>query len=114
MRMAATGLCVAFVVLAIPMLWGGWTKSATAEPPYVSPAHGSPALITIPISGDGKGQLLSVVDPQHRTLAVYHIDATTGEITLRCVRNLTWDLQMMEFNAKAPLPGDIRSLLEQR
>jgi len=43
-------------------------------------------------------------------LAVYHVDKATGEIALRSVRNITWDLQMVEFNSGKPLPQDIRNL----
>lgn len=114
MRTAATGLCVALAVAWIPFLCGGWAAPASAQPGYQTPHQGSSALITLPMSGDPKGQLLAIIDPQQRTLAVYQIDAATGEINFRCARNLTWDLLMMEFNAKAPLPGDIRALLEQK
>lgn len=113
MRLAVTGLCLALVVLVVPAIWG-WQATGAVNPGYSSPVQGGAPLLTLPMSADAKGQLLSVVDPQQRTMAVYHVDAATGAITLRCVRNLTWDLQMMEFNAKAPLPGEIRSLLEQR
>jgi hypothetical protein len=30
------------------------------------------------------------------------------------VRNVNFDLQMMEFNGKSPLPNEIRAILEQR
>lgn len=114
MRMTATGLCLALAVALAPTLWG-WQGPANAGTSYSLPVQqGGTALQTIPIPGDAKGQLLAVVDPQSRSLAVYQIDAATGTITLRCVRNVTWDLQMLEFNGKAPLPGEIRSLLEQR
>jgi hypothetical protein len=43
-------------------------------------------------------------------MAVYHVDRASGEIILRSVRNLTWDLQMMEFNSGEPLPQDIRDM----
>ena len=47
-------------------------------------------------------------------MAVYHIDTTTGEIVLKSVRNIHYDLKMIEFNGTSPLPREIRSLLEQR
>jgi hypothetical protein len=47
-------------------------------------------------------------------MSVYHIDRQTGEIALRSVRNVAWDLQMEEFNGVSPSPREIRSLLEQR
>jgi hypothetical protein len=42
-------------------------------------------------------------------VGVYHVERSTGEITLKSVRNLTWDLQMVQFNSGNPLPQDIRN-----
>jgi hypothetical protein len=49
------------------------------------------------------------VDPQHKSLAVYHVDLVTGKLALKSVRNVTWDLQMRDYNTEDPLPQDIRS-----
>jgi predicted methyltransferase len=77
-------------------------------------ATGSTELIVLPTSLGDKGQMLTVVDPRQRVLSVYHIDLATGKITLKSVRNIQWDLQMMYLNNENPLPQEIRSLLEQR
>ena len=61
---------------------------------------------------DGR-QLLTVVDPAQRVIAVYHVDPSSGELSLRSVRNIQWDLRMVQFNGATPLPQEIRSLLEQ-
>jgi hypothetical protein len=61
-----------------------------------------------------KAQILTVVDPRQRTVAVYHIDLGSGKITLRSARNIHWDLQMTEFNSDNPSPREIRLQLEQR
>ena len=37
-----------------------------------------------------------------------------GELALKSVRNIQWDLQMTEFNGVAPLPRDIRAMLETK
>ncbi|MEQ8790284.1 MAG: hypothetical protein RIC55_28570 [Pirellulaceae bacterium] len=63
--------------------------------------------------GEGRQQV-TVIDPKMRVMAVYHVDPTSGEITLKSVRNIHWDLQMEEFNGVNPSPRDIRALLEQR
>lgn len=52
---------------------------------------------------------VTIVDPKSRTMAVYHVKATTGEIELKSVRKFEWDLQMEEFNATSPLPREVRS-----
>lgn len=77
------------------------------------PVAGS-ELIVIPSASGEKGQMLTVVDPRQQVISVYSIDAATGKITLRSVRNIRWDLQMTYMNNDNPLPQEIRSLLEQR
>ena len=36
----------------------------------------------------------------------------TGQIELKSVRNVQWDLLIEEFNGVRPLPREIRALLE--
>jgi hypothetical protein len=88
---------------------------ATATPmvSYQSVQPSSPPtgnLITHVLPTEGGPQAIVVVDPVQRVLAVYHVDKTTGEVALRSVRNITWDLQMVEFNSGEPLPQDIRNM----
>jgi hypothetical protein len=47
-------------------------------------------------------------------MSVYHIEPKSGEIVLRAVRNVTWDMEMTVFNGTTPLPQEIRSQLQQR
>jgi hypothetical protein len=75
-----------------------------------APQPGSGSLMTHVLPAEGGPQAVVVVDPSQRVLAVYHVDKTTGEIALRSVRNITWDLQMLEFNSGEPLPQDIRNM----
>jgi hypothetical protein len=58
-------------------------------------------------------QQITIVDPRTRVMSVYHVDAKSGEIVLKSVRNIHWDLQMIEFNATSPLPREIRSQLNR-
>ncbi|MEN6452550.1 MAG: hypothetical protein ABFC96_18830 [Thermoguttaceae bacterium] len=71
-------------------------------------------LIVVPMPSADKGQILTIVDPQQRALGVYHIDAATGKIALKSVRNIHWDLQIRDLNNDKPLPQEIQSLLETR
>jgi hypothetical protein len=71
-------------------------------------------LITVALPVMENRQQLTVIDPQTRVMSVYHIDITSGAITLKSVRSIHWDLQMSEFNGVSPLPREIRALLEQR
>jgi hypothetical protein len=69
-------------------------------------------LIALSTKVGEKYQQLAVIDPKLRVLSVYHVDLASGDIELRCVRNIHWDLQMTYYNGKAPLPQEIQSLLE--
>ena len=91
---------------------------SSSEPPYAPPID-SPArsggneLITHVSATDGAALTVTVIDPKQRVMAVYHVDRGTGEISPKSVRNLTWDLQMIEFNSGSPLPQDIRNGLKR-
>jgi len=75
---------------------------------------GSPSdLITSTTLVANNQQLVTVIDPKTRVLAVYMIDGATGEVSLKSVRAFQWDLQLAEFNGTTPLPREIRSLVEQ-
>ena len=103
------------------LLVAGLLIAATAERGSTETAqsgagvHGWPSslhdtgLITQVTAENGQPLTVTVVDPRQRVMGVYQVDRATGEITLRSVRNLTWDLQMIEFNCGNPLPQDIRS-----
>jgi hypothetical protein len=90
----------------------------SSEPPFAPPID-SPArsagneLITNVTATDGAALTVTVIDPKQRVMAVYHVDRGTGEISPKSVRNLTWDLQMIEFNSGNPLPQDIRNGLKR-
>jgi len=64
-------------------------------------------------SPDGRQQLM-VIDTKSRAVGVYHIDRSSGQIVLKSVRNVQWDLQMDDFNGGAPTPQEIRLLLPSR
>lgn len=111
MRTAVMGAaCLAILVIA------AWAMSATSvdAQKVAPPSFGSPGLVSHVVQlGDNKQQL-TVIDPAMRVVAVYHIDPSKGEITLKSVRNFHWDLQLLEFNTTAPLPQEIRSMLEPK
>ncbi len=113
MKMAVLGL-LAVPVLVVAALGGfGQRNDVLAQRMQsgLSTSAGSDLLV-VPIPGD-KGQLLAVVEPRIRVISVYRIDPGTGKIALKSVRNITWDLQMSYHNNEAPLPQEIKTLLEQ-
>jgi len=88
----------------------GLSKPPTAVQRPIVPYQPNGNLILRVLPAEGGPQSIVVVDPGQRVLAVYHVDKTSGEIALRSVRNITWDLQMLEFNSGEPLPQDIRKM----
>jgi hypothetical protein len=66
-------------------------------------------LITHVSAVEGQALLITVIDVKQQVMAIYQIDGKSGEITLKSVRNIGWDLQMINFNTGKPLPQDVRS-----
>ena len=81
-----------------------------SESSAVKPGSGLVALTAV--AGEHRQQI-TVIDPDMRVLSVYHIDLTTGEIVLKSVRNIHWDLQLGVFNGTSPLPREVQALLER-
>ena len=53
-----------------------------------------------------------LVDASLRSIACYHIDPSTGVISLRSVRKIDADLMLEEFNGTAPLPAEVRKVVQ--
>jgi hypothetical protein len=98
--------------LVIAVSAGRGSSETAYAPPIDSPVRSGNELITHVSGTDGPVLTVTVVDPKQRVMAVYHVDRATGEISPKSVRNLTWDLQMIEFNSGNPLPQDIRNGLK--
>ena len=113
MRRSFVGaLLVAGLVIAIG---AGRGSSQPASGPLVGgpPSAQSSDLIAHVSAADGLPQIVTVIDPRQRVMAVYHVDRASGQITPKSVRNFTWDLQMIEFNSGDPLPQDVRNGLQR-
>jgi hypothetical protein len=61
-----------------------------------------------------KYEQLRLIDPVRRVILVYHVELGSGDIELRCVRNIESDSQIDYYNGKSPLPPEIRSGLDHR
>jgi hypothetical protein len=112
MRVAACGIGLGFaLVLVVGAI-------CFAQPPggghAVDKATPSGQLMALSAElADGRQQI-TLIDPRTRVMSVYQIDRASGEISLKSVRSVHWDLLMDEFNSDSPTPREIRSLLEQR
>jgi hypothetical protein len=89
---------------------GGHERAAASQDRTAS----SPDLLALAHDGPDGRQQVTIVDPRQRVMAVYHVDRVSGALALKSVRNLTWDLQIEDFNSGTPAPRDIRALKEQQ
>ena len=106
---ALLGACLVIAALA---------GRGSSEPVQTGLGEAAPSLpqasglITHVVSVAGQPTTVIVVDPQQRVMGVYHVDGASGEISLKSVRNITWDLQMTKgYNTAAPLPLEVRDAL---
>ena len=123
MRVAAYGLSCMAVLVAV--CWAmSLDLSAYGQSPKPLPAQPVlPSRLPVAAAGDlmafssetssGPSQV-TLIDVKTRSMCVYHIDRSTGQIELKSVRNFRWDLLMEEFNGVNPLPREIRALMEQK
>lgn len=70
-------------------------------------------LIAIDLQGNDRQDQIAVIDPKTRSLATYQIDRVSGEITLKSVRKIHWDLQLDDYNGSKPTTQVIKSAVEQ-
>jgi hypothetical protein len=90
----------------------GHESAVFAQRPSVYDSTGE--LIALPTQVDNGRQQITVIDPIKRVMCVYHVDLPTGGITLKCVRNISGDLQIDDFNGVSPLPREVRAQLQPR
>lgn len=104
-------LSAILTVVALGFLPSG--SSAHADPMSTwQPGAGGELMTSVSPAGENR-QLVTMIDPRTRVMAVYLIDGVSGEVSLKSVRAFQWDLQLAEFNGTSPLPREIRSLVEQ-
>jgi hypothetical protein len=84
-----------------------WTENSTVTAK-------SDGLIAIKLEGDTNANQLALVDPKRKVISVYSVDRVSGEIKLKSVRKVEWDLQLDEFNGHKPSPRDVRSNVQKR
>ncbi|MCC7475871.1 MAG: hypothetical protein IT425_10775 [Pirellulales bacterium] len=118
MRNVIVGALLAASLVIGAMAGRSASQSATAYPvPGTTSAEPSVRqggdLFTHVAATDGGPLTVTVVASSERVLAVYQVDRATGKITPKSVRNITWDLQMVEYNSGEPLPQDVRNGLKR-
>lgn len=112
MRIAVVGVSV-LASLVFAAVGASLAPSVTSAQRTTSLPSGG-GLIALATAADEQRQQVTVIDPDTQVLGVYHVDLSTGVVTLKSVRNIHWDLQMIEFNGTHPLPREVRSIIEQQ
>ncbi|WP_145285396.1 hypothetical protein [Rosistilla oblonga] len=119
-EIGAMRLWLGLVIAVFTLVLANVSPGSGAGETQTKPEASRPALVA------GAGELLGFVNPQANdgqqitivnatrgTMLVYHIDGPTGQITLKSSRRLTWDFSLDEYNATAPLPTEIRQMVER-
>ncbi len=112
MRLAGWSVLAAAVMMMAPMSAMLLPQQGLAQ--RAAPAVSGGGLVTHSVQVAENRQQLTVIDPQLHVLCVYHIEPSSGQVVLKSVRNIHYDLQMLEFNTPSPQPRDIRALVEQK
>ncbi len=113
MKTTVLGVLLGAAVTTLAAAGLGLTSEARAQRGAHTDA--GPELITVSamVGERPQFQQLTVIDPRSRVMSVYHVELESGAITLKSVRNISWDLLLREFNAVNPLPGEIRALMDK-
>jgi hypothetical protein len=110
MRRTGLGALVGAVLVLLAGLLMTSRNQAAAQ--RTGGAEQGSELIAFTSTAAENRQQLTVIDPRSRAMAVYHVDSTTGVVSLKSVRNIQWDLMMSEFNGVGPLPREIQRMVE--
>ena len=112
MKSTVLGLLVGMAVTTLVAT--GWANRNYAVAQRGEVTSGELITVSTMIGDKGQTQQLTLIDPQKRVMSVYHVEPTSGAITLKSVRNISWDLLLSDFNAVSPLPREIPALLDTR
>ncbi|RMF95432.1 MAG: hypothetical protein D6741_11670 [Planctomycetota bacterium] len=107
-------LVIAGCVIGVAGLFVRGEQPQAAPPPEFSVPTASNGLIALSVDVGPHTQQITVIHPQREVMAVYHVDTTTGQIALRSVRSLRWDLLMTEFNVANPTPRELESAYQSQ
>ncbi len=111
MKTILLGALAGVLVAATGLIAFPGNGEAQIRPPAVQrPAGFNDGLIALSETVDGRYQQVTVIDPLSRTMCVYHIELASGEIALRSVRKIHWDMQMTDFNGTKPLAQEVKTL----
>ncbi len=106
------GAAIGATIATFFVLLTGPGDSALAQRPVI---HGdSDSTVVVNLTAAGGGQFVVVVDTTHHVMGSYHIDAESGNISLKSIRNYQWDLSLEDFNGAEPKPQEVREMIQNR
>lgn len=111
MRYDTRWLLAVMVMVGLASAWYSGAQGQTGTPAVQAatlPAPPSGSLQVV--SRQGEPTMAIVYDTEKKVLGVYHIDSSGG-IELKGIRPIRWDLEMLHYNGKQPLPEEIRDSL---
>ena len=113
MKTTVFGVLLGAAVTTLAAAGLGLTSEAWAQRGGTIDAGSELITVSAMVGERPRFQQLTVIDPRSRVMSVYHVELESGAITLKSVRNISWDLLLREFNAVNPLPGEIRALMDK-
>jgi len=74
----------------------------------------TPTTLSFVTAGTGNGQLLYIVDSRRQAFAIYRVDPTNpnGTVKLEASRQYKWDLELEHYNNQAPEPAAIEATVK--
>ncbi|XZE46309.1 hypothetical protein SH467x_001589 [Pirellulaceae bacterium SH467] len=115
--LSATSLALGLLYACSATTQRSWSQTgaipAASTPLSISaiaPAHAASAGSTVMASAILSNGFQQVVlfDQTKSTIAVYHVDPSSGDIQLKSVRKVDADFALQEFNLSEPTPSTIR------
>lgn len=115
MKGTILGLAIVVFLVSAVGAWSNQTGAVSQPETKISSTVFSQkdGLIAIDLAGNDQQDQIAVIDPKVRSLGIYQVDRKTGEIVLKSVRKIHWDLQLDEYNGSKPIVRDIRSTVER-
>ena len=114
MKTMVLGALAGVLILAFGLIAFSQSEGVNPQAPVVQRPFGvNDGLIALSEMVGQKYQQVTVIDPRSQTMCVYHIAFSNGEIALKSVRKIQWDLRMTDFNGTKPLAVEVKALSEQ-
>jgi hypothetical protein len=110
MKAAVIGSLIVAGLLTLAVVGFADSREAYAQR-HVPQVPNAPSDLIAFSATVGDSQQLTIIDRQAKVISVYHVDGD-GKIALKSVRRVEWDLKVDNLNNVAPLPQEVRSMVQ--